>query len=207
MVAKDATGQWSENLKKVRRILLRTLRSSEKSRGPLTEALELLENLDDQIRILADASAPRRRKVLASTSRYQPKRYTIEKRRRGIYLCEYRIGGRAQPFCCPQEDYEATAETLASLDDWTQFDDVKSLVGERTGHPQPDYLIRLCLRFWQATDPPIAEKDRTFYRSCVRGSFRNAAKRAWRKLEELRADKRIGTVLGQQPQNVRRPRS
>ncbi len=71
------------------------------------------------------------------------------------------------------------------MDNWTQFDDLKNLVGERTGHSQPDYLIRLCLRFWLSTDPPIVEKDRTFYRVGVRGSFKNAAKRAWRELEEV----------------------
>lgn len=176
--------RWSNDLKKVRRILLRTLRASEKFREPLTEALELLENLDDQVHELADRSEPARRRVVNSPGRYQPKRYVVEQRRRGAYLCEYRVGGGAQPFCCPREDYDATAETLASLDGWTQFDDVKSLVSKRTGHTQPDYLIRLCLRFWQATDPPIVEKDRTFYRASVRGSFRNAAKRAWRVLEE-----------------------
>ncbi len=97
------------------------------------------------------------------------------------------------------------------------------LVAERAGHSQPDYLIRVCLRFWQATDPPIVEKDRTFYRArafpvfvcrvhrpsrhieqretaraqargsehkngkcfSVHRSFRNAARRAWRELEEF----------------------
>ena len=132
----------------------------------------------------ADASQPRRRRTVESLGRYQPKHYKVEKRRRGSYLCEYRVGGRAQPFCCPRDDYNATAETLAELDNWTQFDDAKNLVGERTGHTQPDYLIRLCLRFWQATNPPIVEKDRTFYRASVRGSFWNAAKRAWRELEK-----------------------
>lgn len=182
----DALVLWSRDLKQVRRILLRTLKASEKFRGPLTEALELLENLDDQLHVLADASGRRRQKTVQPLGRYQPKRYAIERRRRGIYLCEYRVGGRAQAFCCPQESYDATAETLATLDDWTQFDDVKSLVSNRTGHAQPDYLVRLCLRFWQATDPLIVEKDRTFYRSCVRGSFRKAAKRAWCALEESR---------------------
>ncbi len=183
VAANDALERWSDDLKKVRRILLRTMRSSEKYRKPLTEALELLENLDDQVHMLTDAIQPKRRKTVQALGRYQPKRYTIEKRRRGVYLCEYRVGGRAQPFCCPHGDYDLIAETLSDLDDWTQFDDVKSLVAQRVGHAQPDYLIRLCLRFWQATDPPIVEKDRTFYRVCVRGSFRPAAKRAWRELE------------------------
>jgi len=147
------------------------------------KALELLESLDDQVLELADRAEPVRQRLVNASVRYQPKRYTVEKRRRGSYLCEYRIGGRAQPFCCPREDYDATAETMASLDDWTQFDDIKNLVSGRTGHTQPDYLIRLCLRFWQAVNPSIVEKDRTFYRASARGSFRNAAKRAWRNLE------------------------
>ena len=184
MAAKDAMKRWSDDLKKVRRILLRALRASEKFRGPLTEVLELLENLDDQLHLLADVSKPRRQKAVESIGRYQPKRYTVEERRRGFYLCEYRVGGRAQPFCCPRDDYDATAGILADLDDWTQFDDVKILVGDQTGYTQPDYLIRLCLRFWQTTDPPILERDRTFYRANVRGSFKNAATRAWRKLEK-----------------------
>ena len=183
MATKDAMERWSDDLKNVRRILLRTLRASEEFRGPLTQALELLENLDDQLHVLADTCQPKRRKAADTIGRYQPKRYTVEKRRRGVYLCEYRVGGRAQPFCCPREDYDATAEILADLDDWTQFDDVKTLVSEHTGHTQPDYLIRLCLRFWQTTSPPIVEKDRTFYRASGRGSFKNAAKRAWRELE------------------------
>lgn len=184
MAAKDAMQRWSDDIKKVRRILLRTIRASERFRGPLTEALETLENLDDQVRTLTDAAHSGRRKAAQPVGRYQPKRYAVEKRRRGTYLCEYRVGGRAQPFCCPRDDYDVTAETVAELDNWTQFDDLKNLVGERTGHSQPDYLIRLCLRFWLSTDPPIVEKDRTFYRAGVRGSFRNAAKRAWRKLEK-----------------------
>jgi hypothetical protein len=188
MATKDARKSWSDDLKKVRRILLRALGKSKQLREPLTEALELLENLDDQVQRLADASQPSRRQVINSSVRYQPKRYTIEKRRRGEYLCEYRVGGRAQPFCCPREDYDVAAKTLAELNDWTQFDDVKSLVNEQTGQTQPDYLIRLCLRFWQAADPPIVEKDRTFYRPCVRGSFQNAAKRVWRELEAKRGE-------------------
>lgn len=183
MTAKDAMDRWPDDMKKVRRILLRTLKASEKFRGPLTEALELLENLDDQLHAVVDKSKPTRRMAVESKGRHQPKRYTVEKRRRGSYLCEYRVGGRAQPFCCPLEDYNATAETLETSDDWTQFDDVRILVSERTGHTQPDYLIRLCLRFWQTTSPPIVEKDRTFYRASVRGSFKNSAKRAWRDLE------------------------
>jgi len=175
----------SGDLKKIRRILLRTLKASDRFRGPLSEALELLENIDDYFGTLTDDSKSIRQEKDKTFGRYQAKRYTIEERRRGVYLCEYRIGGRAQPFCCPQEDYDLLAETLSGLNDWTQFDDVKSLIAKRIGHGQPDYLIRLCLRFWQATDPTIIEKDRTFYHVNVRGSFRNAAKRAWRELEAL----------------------
>ncbi len=173
------------DLKKIRRILLRTLKASDRFRGPLSEALELLENIDDYFRTLTDGSKPVRQAMDQILGRYQAKRYMIEKRRRGVYLCEYRIGGRAQPFCCPHEDYDLIAETLSGLDDWTQFDDVKTLIAERIGHVQPDYLIRLCLRFWQATDPPMVEKDRTFYRVSVRGNFRNAAKQAWRELAAI----------------------
>jgi len=183
VVDRKTSQRWSGDIKTIRRILLRVLKASEKSRGLLTEALELLENLDDQVRELADQADPAVRRAVHPHARYQPKRYTVEKRRRGAYLCEYRVGGRAQPFCCPREDYDATAETMASLDDWTQYGDMKNLVSQRTGHTQPDYLVRLCLRFWQAADPSIVEKDRTFYRASARGSFRNAAKRAWRDLE------------------------
>lgn len=177
--------RWSEDLRKVRRILLRTLRTSDRFREPLTEALESLENLDDQLRALAEAYRPKRRKAACPIGRYQPKRYTVEQRRRSSFLYEYRVGGRAQPFCGSREDYDATAETLAGLDNWTQFDDLKTLVDKHTGHIQPDHLVRVCLRFWQATNPPIVEKDRTFYRAGVRGSFRGAAKRVWRELENL----------------------
>ena len=80
----DSPGErWSDDLKKVRRIILRALRASERFREPLTEALELLENLDDQVCVLTDASQPRRRKAVQPLGRYQPKHYTVEKRRRG----------------------------------------------------------------------------------------------------------------------------
>lgn len=184
MTGKNAENKNSAAIKRIRRIILRVLKCSEGFRKPLTEVLELLDELDEQLESSAGQSRSRSSKATSARTRYQPKEYTVEQRRREQCLCEYRIGGRSQPFCCPRDVYEAIVEVLASNNDWIQFDDIRARAGENLDAIVPEYLPRVCLRFWQSTTPPIVEKNRTRYRSCASGSFKSAARRAWRELEE-----------------------
>ncbi|MEE9297088.1 MAG: hypothetical protein V3W34_19275 [Phycisphaerae bacterium] len=102
-------------------------------------------------------------------------------RRRGIFLVEYREGGR-QPFCCPRQVYEAVAAALGSLGRPAQFEELLAVAGKRLKGAPADYLLRVCLRFWQSVDPPLVHKDRTHYSAIGSGKFENAARRAWRNL-------------------------
>lgn len=63
-----------------------------------------------------------------------------------------------------------------------QSEDLLARVSKIAGRPVPDYLPRVCLRFWLSLDPPLIKKDRTAYGSATKSSFENAARRAWREL-------------------------
>lgn len=160
------------------------LRASDRFRPEIAEVLDLLDELDQCMRRRDEPPHTTQAPKAADASRYQSKRYTVEKRRRGAFLCEYRVGGRPQPFCCPRATYDTTAAVIENADDWAHFDEIQDGVAERIGNTPPDYLIRLCLRFWQSTDPPIVQKDRSRYRAPARGKLTNAARRARRKLEK-----------------------
>lgn len=175
---------WQGFVPRLRRLLTKMLRTSDHFRSDIADILDLLEELD--LRMCSTKIGPNARRASSDRSiiRFQPKRYTIEQRQRGMFLCEYRIDGRPQPFCCPLEIYEVIANILETTDDFTHFAEIQRGVAEQIGNTPPDYLIRLSLRFWLSIDPPIVQKDRSRYRACVRGKFINAARRAWRDLEK-----------------------
>jgi len=156
------------------------LRRSDEFREPIAEIVELLDELDEDLRPFLSPRRPRPDSAHRVT-RYQPKSYVIEQRGRDIFLVEYREGGR-QPFCCPRQIYGAVAAAIDTLVRPAQFGEVLAATGKRLKDMPAEYLVRVCLRFWQSTDPPLVQKDRTHYGAIGPGKFENAARRAWRTL-------------------------
>ena len=184
MAARNAVDRWPASAGRIRQLLMEMLRKSEGFHEPIAEIVELLDEMDAEVRVAGVPSFRPGPGTIPSIGRKQPKRYTVEKRRRGLHLCEYRIAGRRQPFCCPKDVYELIAAALEKLDRYVQFEELRTVVGKQMQGLPPEYLIRICLRFWHSVDPPIVEKDHTHYRPSARGRFTNAAKRAWRELEK-----------------------
>jgi len=183
LAARNAFERWPANAGKIRKLLMGILRKSEGCHKPIAEIIDLLDEMDAAVRA-ASTRSPRGSGTMAAVRPKRARRYTVERRRRGLHLCAYRIGGRLQPFCCPKEDYEFTATALQKLGTPVQFEEIRREVGKYMQEMPPEYLIRVCLRFWMETDPPIVAKDRTHYRPSSRGKFTNAARRAWGKLEK-----------------------
>lgn len=157
------------------------LRRSAKLGQPFAEIVELLDQLDAAHRASRSTGSG-----VQAASRNRPKRYCIEERRRGAFLVEHREGGR-QPFCCPKQIYDVVADAVGRLETTAQSEDLLAKVSKIAERPVPDYLPRVCLRFWLSLDTPLIKKDRTAYGPATKSSFENAARRAWRELAKQAA--------------------
>ncbi|MGB9624783.1 MAG: hypothetical protein ACPMAQ_07960 [Phycisphaerae bacterium] len=98
-------------------------------------------------------------------------------------MAEYREGGR-QAYLCPQEVYDALVTEMSEIAEPVQFPALLQGVAARTGKELPDYLIRLCIRFWMGVKPALVEKIRTRYRPIRPSTFARDARRAWRQLAD-----------------------
>ncbi len=186
-VAKESES-WDEVVSRRRMRLIGLLRQSAEGSEILAEALEALEELDrlhrsfgpaERERVGQDASAGRgrRRQRPAETA----SRFQVEQTRRGSYLAEHFSTNR-QPFRCPEEMYNKTAAVLAKVKKPISFEEILANVRRAAEDALPDYLVRVCLRFWQSTDPPLVKKHRARYRPGRASQFRRDAHQAWNKL-------------------------
>jgi len=89
---------------------------------------------------------------------------------------------------CPQRIYDAPVAEMSEIAEPVQFPALLQGLAARTGKELPDYLIRLCIRFWMGVKPALVEKIRTRYRPIRRSTFARDARRAWRQLADAGND-------------------
>src|SRR5512133_1837082 len=100
---------WQQDISEIRQALARLLRQTSDPREPVAQALELLEQLDRDVRSALTKVARRPRKAPEMQARRnRPKEYRVERHGGGEFLAEHRQGGR-QAFLCPRDVYEAAA--------------------------------------------------------------------------------------------------
>lgn len=126
----------------------------------------------------AEAPPPRlRKRPSAGSSR---SRFRIEVVQGGQEaLAEYFTPGRA-PFRCPQHLYEAVANAMERSSVPSGVKDILRSACEIAGEAIPDYLMRVCIRFWQSIEPPLISRERARYAPAEPGSFLLEARKAWR---------------------------
>ena len=165
----------------VRTALIRALRTSPEAREPLCDALELLEGMQrklEEYRQALPPPAPAGRSLAKRRARLQE--YEIHGAGDGQSLTERRPG-HSQPFRCPRVTYDAAAEVLAASAAALPFDLLMERLNAKTRDRQPDYRLRVALRFWM-TNNAVA-RSRTKYQAINRATFLETARRLWRDLE------------------------
>jgi hypothetical protein len=169
-----------QTFSQVRTALIRALRTSPDAREPLCDALELLETIQHQLEQYRQAMPPK-----PDTARPAPRprgglqEYTIQTTADGAFLTERRPG-HSQPFRCPRATYDAAAECVAAADPPLHFDELAERLNARLGERQPDYRLRVALRFWLAGNAIL--RSRTKYKAVDRRSFVETARRMWDEL-------------------------
>jgi hypothetical protein len=165
----------------VRSALIKALRTSPEAREPLCDALELLEGMQrklEEYRQALPPAAPAGRP--GGKRRGKIQEYEIHGAGDAQSLTERRPG-HSQPFRCPRATYDAAAEVLAAADGALHFDQLMERLNARTKDRQPDYRLRVALRFWM-THNAVA-RSRTKYQAIDRATFVETARRLWRDLE------------------------
>jgi hypothetical protein len=88
-------------------------------------------------------------------------------------------------FCCGREIYDATAQTVATAPKRGMgFDAIMDGVTKRLGRRPPEYLPRMCVRFWLFGKAPILIRSRARYEPIASATFLQQSKDAWRTLEK-----------------------
>lgn len=181
----DSAVAWEKSISSCRRMLATWLRDSADSRQIVAELLQTIEELD---RIHKSSVAPTpgsgqsRSKSAASPSN-APGRFRIERTNRGSYLAEHFSSARL-PFRCPEPIYFTTAKVLGNAKNAVSFDEILQAVRTAEKDTLPDYLVRVCIRFWLTGKSPLIQKVRSSYRPIHPGTFVRDAKRAWQKLAD-----------------------
>jgi hypothetical protein len=187
--APPATGAGSSprtprRFSQVRTALIRALRSSPEAREPLCDALEQLEAIQQELEeyrqalpdpapTLSPLTPPRRRKT-------NIQEYEIQRTADGGFLTERRAG-HSQPFRCPRATYDAAARVLEGAAEALPFEDLMERLNSLTGSRQPDYRLRVALRFWMTHEAVL--RSRTKYRAAERAGFERLARQLWDQLE------------------------
>lgn len=168
----DARDVSPQTFSQVRSALIKALRTSPDAREPLCDALELLETIQQKLEAYRAAMPPARE---APRPRHERKlqEYQVQTNGDGAFLVERRPG-HSQPFRCPRETYDAAASVLASADQPLHFDELAERLNARLGHRQPDYRLRVALRFWLAGGAVV--RSRTKYRAADHQSFSDTAR-------------------------------
>ena len=179
------TGSSPHRFSQVRTALIRALRTSPEAREPLCDALEQLEAIQQELEEYQRAMppAPAAGANGSGSQRRRPKNqaYDVQQTPEGAFLTERRPG-HSQPFRCPRWTYDAAAEVLAAADEALPFEKLMELLNARTGHRQPDYRLRVALRFW--TTHELVLRSRTKYRATDRAHFLTAARSVWAAVEQ-----------------------
>ena len=173
-----------QTFSQVRSALIKALRTSPDAREPLCDALELLETIQQQLEHYRQAMPPAPGAAKAAPrARARLQEYSIQRSADGDFLTERRPG-HSQPFRCPRATYDAAAEVLAASEAALHFDELMERLNARAGERQPDYRLRVALRFWLAGGAVL--RSRTKYRAGERRTFLETTRRLW---DELAAAK------------------
>jgi hypothetical protein len=175
----------SHTFSQIRSALIKVLRTSPEAREPLCDALELLETVQQQVEVTRQAPA-RGGELLQAPARKRTKlqEYEIQWTDEGEFLIERRPG-HSQPFRCPRDTYEAAAKVLADAEGALHFDELMDRLNGRLPQRQPDYRLRVALRFWMAAG--AIARYRTRYKATNPREFPQASRRLWENLLAERA--------------------
>ena len=168
-----------QTFSQVRSALIKALRTSPDAREPLCDALELLETIQQQLEHYRQAMPPAPSARPLARPRGKLQEYQIQTSADGQFLTERRPG-HSQPFRCPRATYDAAAEVVAAADPALHFDELVERLNARMGERQPDYRLRVALRFWLAGNAIL--RSRTKYKPADRGTFRETARSMWEAL-------------------------
>jgi hypothetical protein len=169
-----------QSVSRLRTALIRALRVSPDARDALCDALELLEGiqqqLDDYHRTLPpppEQPAPPRHRPKS------PQQYQLERTAEGEFLTEHRPG-HSQPFRCPRSTYDTAAQLLANAEQPLHFDEFAEQLNTRLGSRQPDYRLRVALRFWLRHK--LVDRTRSKYRPADPNTFLHQSADLWQSL-------------------------
>ena len=165
-----------QTFSQVRSALIKALRTSPDAREPLCDALELLETIQRQLEQYRHAMPPTPASRVAPKPRGKLQEYQIQTSADGAFLTERRPG-HSQPFRCPRATYDAAAEVVATTEPAMHFDELVERLNARMGERQPDYRLRVALRFWLAGGAIL--RSRTKYKAVDRNAFRETARSMW----------------------------
>jgi len=174
----EVTGQ---TFAQVRTALIKALRASPDVREPLCDALELLERIQQRLEQDRQSAPP---PPTPARPRVGLQEYQIQTSADGQFLTERRPG-HSQPFRCPRATYDAAAEVLARAEQPMHFDELAERLNAHFGDRQPDYRLRVALRFWLGGNAVV--RSRTKYRPADRSAFRDTARRLWEELAKRSA--------------------
>ena len=173
-----------QRFSQVRTALIRALRTSPEAREPLCDALEQLEAIQQELEEYRRDLPPPASDVPVIPAR--PRRntksqeYEIQNTADGGFLTERRAG-HSQPFRCPRGTYDAAARVLAAAPEALPFEDLMERLNAQVGQRQPDYRLRVALRFWMTHEAVL--RSRTKYRAAERSGFEARAAELWSALE------------------------
>ncbi len=183
-LATALAGSSPHRFSQVRTALIRALRSSPEAREPLCDALEQLEAIQLELEAYQRAMPPApARPAPAGRRRARSQAYEVQASAEGAFLIERRPG-RSQPFRCPRSTYDAAAEVLAAAGEALPFEELMDRLNARSGHRQPDYRLRVALRFWMTHDAVV--RSRTKYRAADRATFVATSRALWAEVEAER---------------------
>ena len=140
----------------------------------MNPGLETIQQQLDHYRQAMPPAPVASRPVARAKARAQE--YSIQPGADGAFLTERRPG-HSQPFRCPRATYDAAAEVLAGAESALHFDELMERLNARMGERQPDYRLRVALRFWIAGNAIL--RSRTKYRAAERKTFAEAARGLW----------------------------
>jgi len=167
----------------IQEALAELLRTCPKSRRVVADILQWLEQIQRQ-RTNADHAQPAGRRRQPRARRGAAiKGYKIELGRNDEETLIERRYDSPKDFRCGYDVYIATAGTLAKAPKGgMSFDAILEGATKQLGWQPPEYLPRLCARFWSFGKEPIVIRSRARYQPMASTKFLQQAKNTWRKL-------------------------
>ena len=169
----------------IRSALIKVLRTSPEAREPLCDALELLESVQQQVETSHTSPKAPEAAPAPARKRTRLQEYEIQGTDDGQFLIERRPG-QSQPFRCPRATYDAAAKVLAEAEGALHFDELMDRLNARLPQRQPDYRLRVALRFWMTAN--AVARYRTRYKAVSPREFPQLSGRLWEELAAERAD-------------------